>query len=123
LPIDPQLRYISSVLFDIDLEMYMSTAAHSLLALFDSLESKIADRDAFARNSISALAEDVVSWSKTIDLNDLESSPAKIFSQIMTLVSAGMTGDSLDAERAVRSLRASLPMLKSGLKKAIRKQK
>lgn len=101
----------------------MSTAAHSLLALFDSLESKIADRDAFARNSISALAEDVVSWSKTIDLNDLESSPAKIFSQIMTLVSAGMTGDSLDAERAVRSLRASLPMLKSGLKKAIRKQK
>jgi len=100
----------------------MSTVTQSLLGLFETLESRIENRNTFAMNSVCQMAGDIVSWSKTVDLSRLESTPGNIFGQMMTLVNAGMTGKPVDAESSIRSIKASLPLLKKGLHSSIAKQ-
>ena len=74
-------------------------------------------------NSVCQMAGDIVSWSKTVDLSHLEAKPSNIFGQMMTLVSAGMTGKPADAESTIRLIKASLPVLKRGLHSSIVKQR
>lgn len=99
----------------------MSTVTQSLLGLFETLESRIENRNTFALNSVCQMAGDIVSWSKTVDLSGLESTPGNIFGQVMALISAGMTGKPVDAESSIRSVKASLPVLKNGLRTWIAK--
>lgn len=100
----------------------MSTVTQSLLGLFETLEYRIQNRNTFAMNSVCQMAGDIVDWSKTVDIKTLENTPSNIFGQMMTLVSGGMTGKAEDAERSIRSIKASLPVLKKGLSRSIAKQ-
>lgn len=101
---------------------FMSTVTQSLLGLFETLEYRIQNRNTFAMNSVCQMAGDIVDWSKTVDIKTLENTPSNIFGQMMTLVSGGMTGKAEDAERSIRSIKASLPVLKKGLSRSIAKQ-
>lgn len=100
----------------------MSTVSLSLIGLFDTLDSRLECQDTFANHAVCQLAGDIVSWSKTVDLSDLESTPSNIFSQLMAIVGAGMTGKASDADGALRTMRASIPVLRKGLNNAIAKQ-
>lgn len=99
----------------------MPTVTHSLLGLLETLESRIENSNTFPINTVCNMANDVVVWSKSVDLGDLDFTPCNIFSQIMTLVSKGMTGKSVDAESTIRSIKASLPVFKGGLRTVISK--
>lgn len=100
----------------------MSTVNHSLLGLFDTLDCRLERQKTFATNEICQMASDIVAWSKTVDLNDLASTPSNIFSQLMAIVGAGMTGKASDADGAMRTMKASLPVFRKGLQNAIAKQ-
>lgn len=99
----------------------MPTVTQSLLSLFDNIQARIDDQGAVPMNIVCAVAEDVVAWSKSVDLLTMDSTPTNILSQMMSLVSAGMTGKSEDAHRSLCSIKAALPILKRGLRRVIAK--
>ncbi|MBI6883182.1 hypothetical protein [Pseudomonas putida] len=99
----------------------MQNVTQSLLGLFDSIQSRIDDRNSRPAAVLCEVADKMVTWSKNVDLSELDSTPTNIFSQLMTLVSNGVSGASADADRSLGSIRAALPILRNGLRRHIAK--
>lgn len=94
-----------------------ASAAH-LLTLVESLEPMVSQNALRTpTQTLYLAASSIVEWSHTAELQSLDVYGARMFQQLMTVSSNGLTGSDKDAKAALRALQTHAIVFKAALKK------